>query len=190
MENFAETTEKKSVGKEIFEWVQAIVIAFVIAMFLRTYCFTMVKVDGSSMVPTLHDKDMLFVWRMNYEPQVGDIIIFRPAVNENTPYVKRVIATEGQSVNIQYNEQLGYAEVFVDGVKLDEDYINEKIEFGHIGNGVYPCIVPNDCVFVMGDNRNNSSDSRLQSVGMVTEDSIIGKAMARILPLDAIGGLK
>ena len=59
-----------------------------------------------------------------------------------------------------------------------------------MGNGVYPCIVPNDCVFVMGDNRNNSIDSRMQSVGMVKEDSIIGKAMVRILPLDAIGGLK
>lgn len=190
MENNTEAKEKKRLAMEIFEWVQAIVVAFVIAMFLRTYVFTLVDVSGSSMVPTLHNQDKLFVWRMNYNPEVGDIIIFRPAANENTPYVKRVIATEGQSVNIQYNEQLGYAEVFVDGEKLEEDYINEKIEYGHIGNGVYPCVVPNDCVFVMGDNRNNSSDSRLSSVGMVTRESIIGKATARIWPVNAIGGLK
>ena len=190
MENNIETKEKKSLGKEIFEWVQAIVVALVIAMFLRTYFFTLVDVSGSSMVPTLHDNDKLFVWRLGYQPEVNDIIIFRPAGHEDTPYVKRVIAKEGQSVNISYNHQLGYAEVFVDGLKLEEDYINEEIDFTRIGDGVYPCVVPDDCVFVMGDNRNNSSDSRLSSVGMVSEKSIIGKAVARIWPLDAIGGLK
>ena len=190
MENNTEAKEKKSIGKEIFEWVQAIVVAIVIAMFLRTYFFTMVDVSGTSMVPTLHDHDKLFVWRLGYEPEVGDIIIFRPAYNENTPYVKRVIATEGQSVDIRYNETLGYAEVFVDGVKLEEDYINEEIKYTHMGNMNYPCIVPDGCVFAMGDNRNNSSDSRLESVGMVKKESIIGKALVRWWPFDAIGGLK
>ncbi|MFA7636806.1 MAG: signal peptidase I [Monoglobales bacterium] len=185
-----ESNEKKSMGKEIFEWVQAIVVAFVIAMFLRTYVFTLVDVNGSSMVPTLHDRDKLFVWRLGYEPQVGDIVIFRPAVNEDTPYVKRVIATEGQSVDLKFNEQEGYVEVYVDGDKLEEDYINEKIEYIHIGNGTYPCVVPDDCIFVMGDNRNHSSDSRLSSVGMVKKDSLIGKATAKVWPASDIRVLK
>lgn len=189
MENNAENKNKKSMAAEIFDWIQAIVIAVVIAMFLRTYIFTMVDVSGSSMVPTLHDNDKLFVWRLGYEPKVGDIIIFRPAISENTPYVKRVIATEGQSVDIKYNQLTDYAEVYVDGKKLDEPYINEMIKPTHIGDGNYPCIVPEDCIFVMGDNRNNSSDSRLSSVGMVHKDSIIGKAQVRIWPLDQIGGL-
>ncbi len=190
MENFEETKEKKSMGKEIFEWVQAIVVALVIAMFLRTYIFTLVDVSGSSMVPTLHNNDKLFVWRLGYQPEVGDIVIFRPAANENTPYVKRVIATEGQSVDIQFNPAEGHADVFVDGVKLEEDYINEKIDYTRMGDGKYPCIVPDDCMFVLGDNRNNSSDSRMRSVGMVSRDSVIGKAVVRIWPFSAIGGLK
>ena len=190
MENNTETKEKKSIGQEIFEWVQAIVVALVIAMFLRTYVFTLVDVSGSSMVPTLHNSDKLFVWRLGYQPKVGDIIIFRPAGHEDTPYVKRVIATEGQSVDIQYNQVEGYAEVYVDGVKLEEDYINEKIEYTRIGDGSYPCVVPDECMFVLGDNRNNSSDSRMSSVGMVAKESVIGKALVRLWPFNAIGGLK
>ena len=188
MENSNEN--KKSLVSEIFDWVQAIVVALVIAMFLRTYIFTMVDVSGSSMVPTLHNNDKLFVWRLGYQPEVGDIIIFRPAINEKTPYVKRVIATEGQSVDIKVNKSKGYAEVYVDGEKLDEPYINEMIKTTHIGDGKYPCIVPEDCLFVLGDNRNNSADSRFSSVGMVSTDSVIGKAQVRLWPFNQIGGLE
>ena len=185
-----ENKKEKSFGKELFEWVQAIVVAVVIAMFLRTFIFTLVDVSGSSMVPTLHDRDKLFVWRLGYEPEVNDIVIFRPVGHEDTPYVKRVIATEGQTVDISYNNKLGYAEVFVDGEKLEEDYINENIDYIHMGDGVYPCVVPNDHIFVMGDNRNNSSDSRLQSIGMVSEDSVIGEAKFRLWPFSDIGGFE
>ena len=190
MEFFVQRDEKKSMWKEVFEWVQAIVVALVIAMFLRTYIFTLVDVSGSSMVPTLHDRDKLFVWRAGYEPQVGDVVIFRPAGHEDTPYVKRVIATEGQSVDIRYNEYEGSADVYVDGKKLEEDYINEKISYSRMGDGKYPCVVPDDCMFVLGDNRNNSSDSRLSTVGMVKKESVIGKAIVRIWPFNASGGLK
>ncbi len=189
MENGENIKVKKSLGMEIFEWVQAIVIAVVIAMFLRTYIFTLVDVNGSSMVPTLHHGDKLIVRRIAYEPEAGDIIIFRPASNENTPYVKRVIATEGQVVDIKYNQAEDYAEVYVDGVKLDEDYINEEIDINHVGDGVYPRVVPDDCYFVLGDNRNGSTDSRFSSVGMVTKDSVIGKAQVRVWPLSDIGSI-
>ena len=190
MEFFVQRDEKKSIWKEIFEWVQAIVVALVVAMFLRTYVFTLVDVSGSSMVPTLHDKDKLFVWRLANSYEQGDIVIFRPAASKNTPYVKRVIATEGQSVDIRYNALEDCAEVYVDGEKLEENYINEKINGSHIGDGTYPCVVPENCLFVLGDNRNNSSDSRLSVVGMVDTESVIGEAKCRLWPFDAVGGLK
>ena len=100
MENTENTTKNNAIWMEVFEWVQAIVVAVVIAMFLRTYVFTLAYVDGDSMVPTLHNKDRLFVWRAGYSAQVDDIIIFRPKLHQDTPYVKRVIATEGQTIDL------------------------------------------------------------------------------------------
>ena len=187
VENNEITKEGKNVWYEIFEWVQAIVAAIVIAMFLRTYVFTLANVSGDSMFPTLHNNDRLFVWRAGYTAQVDDIIIFRPKGHEDTPYVKRIIATEGQTVNIVPVAGQSYCEVYVDGNLLTEEYINAKISRNSIGNMKYPAVVPEDCVFVMGDNRNYSKDSRFAEVGMVTTDSIIGKAVFRLFPFNSIG---
>ncbi len=181
--------EGKSMLKEVFEWIQAIVVAVVIAMFLRTFVFTLVNVSGNSMVPTLHNSDKLVVWRLGYEPKTGDIITFRPRGHEDTPYIKRVIATAGQTVDLQYNEETDSCDVYVDGKKLDEDYIEAKIDKMHMGNMDFPATVPENCVFAMGDNRNNSKDSRFMEVGMVTTDSIIGHATFRLLPFGDIGKL-
>lgn len=181
--------EGKSMLKEVFEWIQAIVVAVVIAMFLRTFVFTLVNVSGNSMVPTLHNSDKLIVWRLGYEPKTGDIITFRPRGHEDTPYIKRVIATAGQTVDLQYNEETDSCDVYVDGEKLDEDYIEAKIDKMHMGNMDFPATVPENCVFAMGDNRNNSKDSRFMEVGMVTTDSIIGHATFRLLPFGDIGKL-
>ncbi len=172
---------------EIFEWIQAIVVAVVVAMFLRTFIFTLVNVSGSSMVPTLHNNDKLIVWRLGYNPEIGDVIIFKPKGHEDTPYVKRVIATEGQTVDIKYDEQKGYCEVYVDGQMIEEAYINDKIDMSHMGSMTYPATVPENCVFAMGDNRNNSRDSRFKDVGMVTNDSIIGHAVFRLWPVGDFG---
>lgn len=188
-ENQQSDDKGKGMLQEIFEWVQAIVVAVVIAMFLRTFVFTLVNVSGSSMVPTLHNSDKLIVWRLGYEPKTGDIITFRPRGHEDTPYIKRVIATEGQTVDLQYNEETDSCDVYVDGEKLDEDYIEAKIDKMHMGNMDFPATVPENCVFAMGDNRNNSKDSRFMEVGMVTTDSIIGHATFRLLPFTDIGKL-
>lgn len=181
--------EGKNMLQEVFEWVQAIVVAIVIAMFLRTFVFTLVNVSGNSMVPTLHNSDKLIVWRLGYEPKTGDIITFRPRGHEDTPYIKRVIATAGQSVDLKYNAETDSCDVYVDGKKLDEDYIEAKIDKLHMGNMDFPATVPENCVFAMGDNRNNSKDSRFMEVGMVTTDSIIGHAVFRLLPFNDIGTL-
>ena len=155
-ENKKAKNEGPTMLHEIFEWVQAIVVAVVLAMFLRTYVFTLVNVSGQSMVPTLHNSDKLIVWRLGYEPKTGDIITFRPRGHEDTPYIKRVIATAGQTVDLKYNEETDSCDVYVDGKKLDEDYIEAKIDKMHMGDMDFPATVPENCVFALGDNRNNS----------------------------------
>ena len=180
--------ENGGLGKEIFEWVQAIVVAFVVAMFLRTFVFTMVYVDGQSMEPTLHHAERMIVSRIgNNSLEYGDVVIFRPKNSPETPYVKRVIATEGQTVSFDF----ATGRTLVDGEVIDEPYIMSTIDFDKFGT-FNPYIkteevVPEGCIFVMGDNRNNSRDSRSEDVGMVSEDDVIGKAVLRVWPLDKIG---
>ncbi len=169
--------------KELMDWVVSIVIAVIVALIIKTYIFTLVKVDGPSMNPTLTHGDTLYANRFLYSPEVGDIVIFRPPHSPKTPYIKRVIATEGQTVVIDGIS----GTVTVDGVVLKEDYIAEPLLSA--GNITYPCVVPEGHIFVLGDNRNNSRDSRDATVGVVPEDNIIGKAVFRILPLKEFGSL-
>lgn len=174
--------EKKGWKRELIEWIESLGIAIVVVLLLTNFVFRFVVVSGSSMEPTLHDKNRLFVYRLGYEPENGDIIVFEPRGAQNQYYVKRVIATEGQTVDIRDGD------VYVDGVKLEEEYIAAKIMSDYPGQ--YPKTVPEDCVFVLGDNRNASRDSRDETgVGMVEEKTIVGKALFRILPLNEIGGL-
>ena len=178
-----EPEPKVNVKREILDWAVAIVVAIVIALVIRTFVFTLVRVDGPSMQPTLHHGDTLYVNRFLYQPKAGDIIIFRPPNSMKTPYVKRVIATEGQVVDIDAAAHT----VTVDGVTLQEDYIKDALLSA--GTMHYPYEVPQDCVFVMGDNRNNSRDSRDATVGAVPKKNIIGHALFRLLPVRDIGVL-
>lgn len=188
-EAFEETEEKKGGWKkEMFEWIQAIVIAVVISFFLKNYVLTLVKVQGESMEPTLQSSDRIYVNRFMYKPDKGDIIIFKPVSDPKRPYVKRVIATEGDTVYINFET----GDVYVNDVLLDEPYILEPTHrYGSyimmlIEQGNYskenPIVIEKDKVFVMGDNRNNSKDSR--ELGQVSVDDIIGHACFRFWPLD------
>lgn len=183
---------KKNWKKEALDWTLSIVIAIVIALIIRNFIFTMVKVEGESMHPTLSDGDKLFTRIIGYtKPSQGDIIIFNPPLSESDrspnkgiAYVKRVIATEGQTVDIT-----PYGEVSVDGKVLKEDYISETIKTVAVNGTQFPFEVPEDTVFVLGDNRNRSHDSRSRDVGAVPLDNIIGKAQIRLLPIKSIGTL-
>jgi len=179
--------EKKSVGREIFEWVQAIVVAFVVAMFIRTFLFTMVVVDGPSMEPTFKDGQRLVVTRLDKNYSYGDVVVFRPECAPDKLYIKRVIATEGQTVSFDFENGL----VMVDGEVIDEPYIKEAIQNGYFydynPNTRPEIVVEKDTLFVMGDNRNRSKDSRDDEVGLVKEKSVIGKAVFRWWPLNQIG---
>ncbi|MDR1101812.1 MAG: signal peptidase I [Clostridiales bacterium] len=176
---------RKSLTVEVLEWAQALVLAFIVAYLIRTFVFTLVMVDGPSMQPTLETNDRLFVTKLLYKPHNGDVIVFKPANNPSVQYVKRVIAVGGQEIDIDYQNST----VYVDGDKLDEPYINEQ-GLQMRGDMNFPAIVPEDSVFVMGDNRNNSRDSRRTEVGFVSLDSIVGRAVFRFWPFEKFGAVK
>lgn len=177
-EKIVEEVAKKSVGREILEWIFSIVIAVVIALIIRQFIFTVVKVDGASMQPTLQHNDRLIVWRLGYQPDNGDIIVLHQ--DGKLPYIKRIIAVEGQTVDINFFTH----KVYVDGVELEEPYIKEPTMLA--GDVKFPVTVDEDCVFVLGDNRNDSRDSRFSDVGMVKEEDIIGKTILRFFPFSNI----
>lgn len=167
----AKPEEKKS--REAYEWVQALVCSVLAVVLLFTFGARLIGVDGHSMVPTLQDGDRLLVLNSmlcgGYEP--GNIVVLRKESFLPTPIVKRVIATAGQAVDIDF----GSGVVYVDGRRLHEDYINE-LTFTAEGTE-FPLTVPEGCVFVMGDNRNHSNDSRYWNNTFVPREDIHAKAI-------------
>lgn len=181
---------KKKFVKELFDWVFSIVVAIVAVIVINMFLFVQVVVDGSSMYPTLKDKDRLFATRFMYEPEVEDIVVIEPYLSEGTVkgklmfgktlYIKRVIATEGQTIDLKNGK------VYIDGELYEEDYIDESVKTYAMSTPL-PVTIPEDSVFVMGDNREHSKDSRDQSVGIIRNDQVVGKAVLRIFPFKSIG---
>ncbi len=206
---------KKSLGKEIWEWVYTLAIAIVIAMLIKGFIFDIVRVDGSSMFPTLVNNDRLIVTKLGYKPKQGDIVILdseyknreeyydelaeekgkeslsaidklfasssMPSSLKKKYYVKRVIATAGQTVDLVDGK------VYVDGELLDEPYY-DGITSPIGGSSIeFPFTVDEGNVFVMGDNRPRSKDSRSDELGEVPYEAILGKSQIRIWPLNVIG---
>ena len=171
--------EQKISGRELYEWVQALVCSVLAVVMLFTFVIRMIGVDGHSMVPTLQDGDRLLVLNsmLYHDYQYGDIVILKKnEVFGEKPIVKRIIATEGQSVDIDFST----GSVYVDDVLLKEDYINE-LTFTEEGTE-FPLTVPEGSIFVMGDNRNHSNDSRDSRLGTVDTRYVIGKAVFLAFP--------
>ena len=146
------------------------------------------EVDGSSMEPMLSNGDNLIVDKISYrfrDPQRYDIIVFPFQYQENTYYIKRIIGLPGETVQI---DQQG--NIYINGELLQENYGREVIRADTVGIAANPIVLGEDEYFVMGDNRNNSTDSRTEIVGNIRRGDIIGRAWARIWPLDKIGVLK
>jgi signal peptidase I len=166
-------------GSFIYDMVGVAVTSVVIVAIAFSFIFRTVGVNGSSMFPTLEDKDRIILSAYPYKPHTGDIVVTcQPSkVDYIEPtLVKRIIATEGQTVDIDF--VLGI--VYVDGEALDEPYVNEPVHKPESFTG--PVTVPEGYVFVMGDNRNASTDSRDSRVGLIREDFLLGKALFRIHP--------
>ena len=165
-------------GTGLFEFLTYIVGAVLLFAFITGFVGRIIEVDGKSMNPTLNDLERMVVSNLFFEPKQGDIVIFTKESFSPEPLVKRVIATEGQTIDID----LESGEISVDGVVLQEDYIAEITSL--LYDVQFPVTVPEGCIFVMGDNRNHSTDSRASAIGMVDKRCVIGKVYAVIFPLN------
>lgn len=174
-----ENEKKENIEKrELYEWVQALVCSVLVVVVVFTFAVRLIGVDGHSMVPTLQHGDRLLVVNalLDDDYGYGDIVVLRKEVFMEDPIVKRVIATGGQTVDIDF----ATGSVYVDDALLKEDYINE-LTFLEEGTE-FPLTVPEGSIFVMGDNRNHSSDSRDSRLGTVDTRYVIGKAVMIAFP--------
>ena len=174
-----EQEKQTAKGRDLYEWVQSLVGSVLVVVAIFTFVIRMMGVDGHSMLNTLQHGDRLLVVNsmLYHDYKYGDIVILRKnGVFDDDPIVKRVIAVEGQTVDIDFAEGI----VYVDGEALEEDYIREPT---YTAEGTeFPLTVPEGSIFVMGDNRNGSSDSRAYRLGTVDTRYVIGKAAFLIFP--------
>lgn len=171
--------EKLSFEKSVVLYLHDLIYLLVAFMIVLLLVFRVVIVSGTSMFATLYDGDYLLLLSntIYQEPEQGDIIVVSKQSFENgSPIVKRVIATEGQTVDIDFNAGI----VYVDGQALKEDYVNTLTNVN--GGMEFPLTVEENCVFAMGDNRNISRDSRYPEIGLIDEREILGKAIFLIIP--------
>ena len=170
---------KRDGGRNLYDWVGTVAAVALTAVIIFTFAVRLVLVDGPSMRETLQDQDCLLVLNAplcgGFE--TGDIVIIqRDDFRDGEPIVKRIVATEGQTVDIDFDA----GTVYVDGQLLEETYIREPT---HLEEGLeFPVTVPEGCVFVLGDNRNDSDDSRDPELGSVDTRYLLGRAVLLLFP--------
>ena len=167
-----------------YDWIESLVTAIVACIIIFLFLFRVVNVKGSSMVPTLRESDKIVISRLAGSFEYGDIVVLTKTAFDDESIVKRVIATDGQTIDIDFDEGI----VTVDGKVLQEPYIAEKTKRQMDFQG--PVTVPEGCIFCMGDNRNQSTDSRRSIIGMIDTRCVLGRVVFRLWPLNKIGTVK
>ena len=191
-----ELSTSDKVKREILDWLRIFSMVIVVIVFLFSFIFKPATIEGSSMESTLYANQKVIITNLFYEPKYGDIVVISrnvensyedSASKSNLPIIKRVIATEYQTVDIDFEKGI----VYVDGVALDEPYVNTPTNLKY--DIEFPVVVEKGCVFVLGDNRNVSLDSRSSQIGnngMVDKRYILGRVICRVFPFSEFGPLE
>ena len=174
-----------SAGLDLYLNVRVLVSMMAVFVLLFTFVARIIVVSGPSMENTLVEGDLILVWSLGYTPKQGDVVVLTQENYQEDSIVKRVIAVEGQRVDIDYSS----GTVYVDDVPLEEGYTKERMLLPSYGEGVNHVTVPEGCLFVMGDNRNESADSRLPAIGIVDTRCVIGRGVTVIFPFNHWKGL-
>ena len=181
---------EKNFLNEFVDYVEMFALAVCFVVLTFTFLFRVCTVDGASMNNTLSHGERIIISDMFYTPKRNDVVVFYENDTLKRPVVKRVIATEGESVDIDYfSDTMRVTVTSVDGKKtvLEEDFILYNYQKYYVDESF---VVPENHVFVMGDNRNDSRDSRDPSIGFVDERTILGKVIFRITPISNAGSIK
>jgi signal peptidase I len=171
-----EKGEETAARMELYDWLQCIVSAILCGILIFVFVVRVIGVDGTSMLQTLQDQDKVIMSDLAYTPRYGDIVVIKTETFGDTPIVKRVIATAGQTIDIDFST----GAVMIDDKVIEEGYINTPTTEREDFEG--PVTVPQGFVFVMGDNRNASTDSRSDYVGLVDTRQILGKVLFVLIP--------
>jgi signal peptidase I len=182
--NAVKINQEFDLKTETYDWVEAVVFSVAVIVLIFTFFFRIVGVLGTSMTNTLQDGDRVIISGIEYTPKQFDIVVLSTKAVDK-PIIKRVIAVGPASVDIDYNTNT----VYVDGKAIPESFIKQRMtQVGDVNNPHYD--VPKGYVFVMGDNRNDSLDSRYSEIGMIDDRNILGRAVLRLFPFKSIGVLK
>lgn len=187
--------EKPSLLGELFDYFELFIISACCVLIIFSFFTRICRVSGDSMLNTLYNTETLIVSDVFYTPERGDIIVFHQTGDQpgdlNEPVVKRVIATEGEWIDIEVGENKLIVTIYDSNKQnprvLEEDYANYFKGVGYYNYEGYPVQVPQGTIFVMGDNRGNSLDSRSGAIGFVDTRRVLGKVVCRVLPLDKFG---
>lgn len=172
---------KTAEENDLFDWVQCVMAALLLSILAFLFLGRTVSVSGPSMESTLFSGERVLISNLFYQPKQGDVVVFRKDSYKREALIKRIIALEGQTVSIDFDEGI----VYVDGTALEEDYVNTPTNVPLDFDG--KITVPEGCVFVLGDNRNKSNDSRDDRIGCVDERYILGRAVLRLTPISRFG---
>lgn len=181
-ETLEQQDQKFDLKKEVFSWIETLLFSLIIVSLLNTFIIRMTPVDGSSMEPTLQDCDRIITTSIHGKYEHGDIVTIRR--KDDTPLVKRIIAIAGDKIDIDFEK----GDVYLNDKLLDEPFIAEPTKNAENFSG--PITIPEGHVFVMGDNRNYSDDSRNSRIGLIDERNIFGKVIFRIFPFNTFGTIK